>query len=208
MGTVIRLGSVVAVGIMSLACSFEFRPDPPLEGTYELSSACALAVTPTSATASCPTEGTSVDVAVEQTQVTFNRVELADEHLTNTECWVERLCTRSYSGTASLKQPAEGSPYDGRFAPLSGTWEGTLTMKTTCTKEQAVSSPLPWCNKTTKDVTFDFTAIVTAHEGSVTWSGSDGTAGDFKGLETQGGVRVADRFYPRMEEQESDASTK
>lgn len=196
-------------GLFSLSCVFEYRPDAPFDGSYELSKGCPLVVSPEKASASCTTEGTRVDVAIEEGKVRFNEVIVTEEVETNTECWVERRCSRTYSGTAERTKEAEsGTVYDGRFALLAGVWAGKLVMKVSCTKEEAVASPPPWCTKKDKlEVTYTFGADVESHEASITWSGTDGTAGEFDALETKGGVRVADTFYPRLEEQpQTDAA--
>jgi len=194
-------------GLVSLSCVFEFRPDTPFNGTYELSKDCQLTASPEQVSASCPADGTSVQITIEEGKVTFKEVAVTEEGETNTECWVERQCSRTYSGTAERTKEAEGTPYDGRFAPLAGIWAGKLVMKVSCDKEQAVTNPPPWCKAKDKlEVTYTFGADVTAHEAKVTWSGTDGTAGEFEGLETKGGVRVADQFYPRIEEQQVDAA--
>jgi hypothetical protein len=181
-------------------CAFEFRPPSGLVGTYALSDTCRLQVDEVSAAASCDNDGTKVRVTIGDDEVSFDEVAVTETE-THTECWAERICTRIYSGSVTRKsRPEEGTPYDGRFARLAGSWEGTLNMKVSCKKEQAQPSAPDWCKTSADTLTYTVSATVTDHEATVTWAGSQGAKGEFKGLETQGGVRVAETFYERIEE--------
>lgn len=178
-------------------CSFEFRPPTPFAGTYELSSGCELALADDKAEASCPTDGITVDVAIKDGEVTFNKVVVTEE-LNNTACWLERVCELTFSGTVKRLVQGEGTTYDGRFAALAGSWEGQMAMKRTCSKELAATSQPKWCDQESDALTYTVTASVTAHSATVNWKDSGGAQGTFKGEETKGGVRVGDNFYPRQ----------
>lgn len=186
------------------SCAFEFRPPSGIVGAYELSDTCLLQVDEISASADCADEGTRVKASIGDDDVTVDEVSFTETE-TNSECWVERTCTRIYSGTLTRKsRPEEGTPYDGRFARLAGTWEGTLNMKVSCAKEQAQKSAPEWCKTSADTVTYTITATVTDNEAAVIWAGSHGAKGEFKALETQGGVRVAETFYKRVEQGEEE----
>ena len=181
--------------LAGLSCVFEFRPTTPIVGTYEISPGCPMTIDETAAAASCA-GGEEVQVSIDDEEVTFQQVVVIETEK-NTECWVERVCTRTYSGTAT-RGSTEGTPYDGLFAKLAGTWHGSLTMRVSCSKQKAVTNPPAWCAGATGDLTYTFDATVGAHEAKVTWSASNNASGEFQALETKGGVRVADTFYPRL----------
>jgi hypothetical protein len=188
---------------LTISCSFEFRPDPPLAGTYQISATCQLVVGKAEATAACTGE-TTMTVRFDERSMTFENVELTTTEK-DTECWVERTCTKRYTGTAERKRQ-DGSIYEGRFGQLGGEWSGALTLITSCAKEDAKSGAPDWCNKARKDRTYNFSAKVASHDAEITWSSSDGAEGSFSALETEGGVRVADTFYQRLGESGADNS--
>lgn len=201
MRTVINLLLLGGLTTTCLSCSFEFRPPSALNGAYELEPGCLLRVDEVTAAASCDKSGTKVQVTIEDDLLTFDPVTVR-ETVTHTDCWFERICTKTYTG-AMRRKSRKGTPYDGRFSALGGEWEGKLIMKTKCQKEVPKQNPPPWCAGTgTSDVVYTVTAEVDAHEAKISWSADDGPAGDFSAQETQGGVRVADTFYPRVEAQE------
>jgi hypothetical protein len=192
----LRILVVPLAGFLA-TCSFEFRPPSGLAGSYELEQGCVLEVSEIDALASCDRAGKSAKVTIEEQKVVFDEI-VVTETETNSECWVERVCTKTYMGSAS-RDNRQGSPYDGRFSKLYGKWEGKLLMKVACSKKEATSNAPDWCKTSEEEVTYTFTAGVNDHEVEIAWTGSNGASGNFKALETQGGVRVADTFYRRIE---------
>lgn len=186
---------LLAFGLILAACVFEFRPEAPFVGSYQLTPDCELKIDDSSASAAC-TSGETVQISYSSGSITVENVSVA-ENLSNTECWVARNCTKTYSGTIENKG-AEGSLYEGRFGRFTGSWVGQLVMKTVCTKQHAVTDPPEWCIATTEDRTYNIGAEVTAHEATVSWSTNDGADGEMKAYETQGGVTVAEEFYKRL----------
>jgi hypothetical protein len=183
--------------MVGLSCAFEFRPPSALNGTYELEKGCNLDVDEVQASASCAKTGTTVQVDVEDERVVFDNV-VVTETETHTECWRERVCTKTYTGTM-VRKKRELTPYDGRFSQLGGDWEGSLSMKVKCDKQIAQPNAPAWCKGSgAKDTVYTVQAKVNAHDAEITWSADSGAAGDFKAAETKGGVRVADRFYRRV----------
>jgi hypothetical protein len=189
------------LALLPLSCSFEFRPPSGLVGSYELEQDCLLQVEETEAAAACSASGTRVRVTIGDDEVTFDEVAFTDTE-TNTECWTERSCTRTYSGTITRKERAEGTPYDGRFSRLGGSWEGTLNLKVSCAKEVAKNNAPHWCKTSADTVTYTIQAAVDEHTATITWAATNGAGGVFEALETKGGVRVADTFYKRVEQGE------
>jgi|GEM_PF-3809239 hypothetical protein len=192
------------VGLISTSCVFEFRPDAPFEGSYQLTSDCELTVDGSSASASC-SSGETVQVSYSAGSITVDNISFP-ENISNSECWVERNCTRTYSGTIENKG-VEGNIYEGRFGRFTGSWVGLLVLKTICTKEEAVASPPDWCAATTADRIYTMGAEVEAHAATVSWSTDDGASGELKAQETQGGVTVADEFYQRLNDTAAPTET-
>jgi len=183
--------------LVASACTFEFRPDTPLVGSYLISPGCTLVVDEDGASAACASSGKLVKVTIGDDDVTFERV-VTTETETNTECWVERVCTRSYGGSAH-RSGGKSDPYGGRFALLAGSWSGSLTLKVACSKQKAASPAPAWCNKGSAGLVYSFSATVSDHEAKITWSASNDTSGSFQAAETKDGVRVAEEFYRRIE---------
>lgn len=182
---------------LSVTCSFEFRPSTGLVGNYELEQGCYLEVGETDALASCEQAGKTVRVTIEDEKVIFDEI-VVTESEKDTECWTERVCTKTFRGSAS-RESRQGSPYDGRFSKLYGKWEGKLLMKVACSKKESKSNAPDWCKTTEEEITYSFVAGVNDHEVEIAWTGSNGASGNFRALETKGGVRVADTFYRRIE---------
>jgi len=189
--------SSIIAGLLGLSCSFEFRPPSGIVGSYEISADCLLQVNETDALAECEPEGKMVRVTIGDDELIFDEITL-EESETYSECWIERVCTKTYVGAAS-RESRSSTPYDGRFSRLAGDWTGKLTMLVSCAKEEPKSSAPPWCQKTgSYEVTYDFEASISDHEAQISWSATTGAAGEFQALETKGGVRVADTFYPML----------
>lgn len=101
-------------------------------------------------------------------------------------------------GAAGDTGPAKSSN-KGLFTPLEGEWEGKLRLDKSCTIKAKSGAP-EYCNTTAKEtIQYSFKATVTRHEAAFTWTGDNGSGGTFKVLETKGGVRAADKFYPRVD---------
>jgi hypothetical protein len=192
------LGVVLAMVVLScvLSCAFEFRPPSAFNGSYELEQGCTLDVEEVQASASCAQSGTTVQVSVEDERVVFDNVVLTETE-THTECWKERVCKKTYTGTM-VRKKRELTPYDGRFSQLGGEWEGSLSLKVKCDKQIAQQNAPAWCKGGARDTVYTVKAKVGAHDAEITWSAESGASGDFKALETKGGVRVADQFYRRV----------
>jgi hypothetical protein len=188
--------------LVPASCSFEFRPDTAFPGTYELSKDCNLDVDEEGATASCTSDGKEVTVTISEDKVTFEKIALTEVE-ESTECWIKRTCTETYTGEAERKK-GKGDPYDGRFGTIKGEWEGKLTLKTECDKGEPASGAPDWCDKSIGDVVYTFTAKVAGSEARIIWKADTGAAGDFKALETKNGVRVAETFYERIEQEAAE----
>lgn len=185
-------------GLITLSCSFEFRPDEVKANSfesYELEPGCNLQVSTTEAKATC-SSGITVQVNIADGSITFENISITETE-TNTDCWTERVCTATYTGTATRKATAANAG-NGRLSHVAGTWEGKLTLKTTCSKETASPSAPAWCNTTKDAIVYTHNATVTAHEAKITWTGDNSTSGNFTAQETKGGVTVGNTFYKRI----------
>lgn len=185
-------------GLVSLSCSFEFRPESAFNGSYELAAGCQLAVQEDGAAASCASDGIEVKAILDGATVTFAKIALT-EKIKQTECWLERTCTETYTGSGVRKVDAS-SLYDGRFSVISGEWEGKLTKSVACDSGKPASGAPDWCKNSMSDVVYSFTAKIDFHAAEITWNADNGASGGFSGQETKGGVQVADTFYKRVEQ--------
>jgi hypothetical protein len=188
-------------GLMTLtstSCSFDYRPESAFTGDYELANGCLLDVQLDSATASCSSEGIEVDASLDGDKLVFTKIAIT-ETVTQTECWLERTCTETYSGSGTRSKDAS-SLYDGRLSVLSGEWAGKLTRQTKCSVEKPASGAPKYCSSSTDDVVYTFSAKIDFHNAEITWEADSGAKGSFKGEETKGGIRVAETFYKRVEE--------
>jgi hypothetical protein len=195
---IVHVVHLLLAGALLGACSFEMRPASPIVGTYELAAGgCLLTVTEFGATASCDS-GEVMKVTLGDDSISVDEFIMPPSTEKNTECWVERTCTKSYGGQATRKT-REGDVYDGRFGRLAGTWEGKITQVVACSTAKAATGAPSYCKKTTEDVTYTYSAAVTANAATITWSSTTGAEGAFEVLETKGGIRAADEFYRRLE---------
>lgn len=189
------------------------------KATFQLKTGCSLDVDDSGASAQC--SDTTIDAEISADKITLTRAEFKELEK-NTDCFVERSCTVSYSGSATkaggggsgsdgmapraAPDEADGgvssSDGDGLFSPIEGKWSGTLKMSKSCTGQKPKSPQPSWCKTKpgTETIDYTFQAVATPHKVRFTWSGGAAAgSGAFDVLETKGGVRAADTFYPRTD---------
>lgn len=151
---------------------------------------CLLHVSGSHVTADCSKssdtekETLKVDARVTEEKITGELV--YEKHLEP-----DAVCYESIAEIATVILSASkksGSMVDGVFAPIAGTWDGSLTVELSYDQKLVENAP-EYCTDEPELYAFTFSAVVAGNSAQIDWSG-DGEEGELEVVGTENAISV------------------